>query len=275
MKKRSISILCMLLALLLALPAAAEPIVSGTAGYTAYLGENNYLYLTDPAGITKVLQTPIANLIGMTDTALYCTTADGRRYEVMLDGSSSRIMATEPTLSTSYFLKENVLSPMDAAGVELSGIPDVVAACATADALYYVAANSLSGYALMRLPLPVDESTIASGKVLVRSQVSKPVSISVSPEAIAIVTEQHSVEVIDPVSGMMETVPFYGTDLTHAVATNGKLIALSVNENGQYTVFESRDYTAPSPLMLTSMTTPEPTAPAKLSATATPKPTAT
>lgn len=288
MKKRLLSLICLLLALLLALPAMADPIVTGNHGYTAYLGENNYLYLTDPQAVTKVLQTPIASLDGITEEYLYCTTADGRCYEVKLDGSSSRIVTGDNAAlpAAAFTLEEGVLIPRSAGGLDLSGIPNVEAACAAADALYYVTANGMGGYALMSISLPIADVNAGSLSIaaaptgtVVLPQVNKPLSITASPQAVVIVSENDVIEIYDRTAQFKETLTRPGAGLTHAFAYNDKLVTLSLSDEGQYTVLSSEDFILASNGPAAAMTTftPGVTAAATVKATAAPtaKPTAT
>lgn len=270
--KRSISAICLILALLMALPASAAPILTGTTGYTAYLGENNYLYLTDPEGVTKVLQTPIASLDGMTEEHLYCGTADSRRYEVKLDGSSSRIVTEGQWPADAYTLENGVLIPHSVSGLALSGIPNVVAACATPDAIYYVVSSELTGHTLMILPLPLADNALPAGEILAAS-VGKPLSITASPDAVTLVTEDNAIEIVD-LTGVVTHLASPAVGVTHAFAYNGKLIGLSCNESGQYTVLFSQEHTIYQPVLLSLTPTPAPTATVTVKPTATPKPTA-
>ena len=278
MKKRCITILCLLLALMLALPAAAEPVTSSAAGYTACIGENNYLHLTDPDQITKVLQTPIASLDGITEEFLYCTTADGRHYEVRLDGTSSRIVTEQITWPAPAFtLEENVLIPHSESGMQLSGIPNVIAACSTPEAIYYVTASG-TGHSLMRLALPLAENALPVGEVLVAS-VKKPLSMLATPEAITIVSEGSFIDIYNLSYLSVQGTSKAGEPLTHAYAYNSKLVCLSLGEQGQYTVLSSEAYTPLTPEVMAAMLTPAPTAAVTavptLKPTATPKPEAT
>jgi len=283
MKKRSISVICFMLAMLMALPSLAAPIVSGSQGYTACIGENNYLYLTDASGITKVLQTPIANLEGMTEEFLYCTTADSRQYEVKLDGSSSRVVTEENiTLpAASFTLEEGTLIPRSASGVIFSGIPNVAAACADETALYYVATNSTGSYDLLTISLPLAENTLPAGTLML-TQINKPLSMTLSPESVTIVSENDLVEVVDRDLLIRQTYTRPGAGITHAYAYNGKLLLLAQNENGQFTVLSSEEHTrpfltaTPEPVSAVSALTATavPTAVATAKPTNTPKPTA-
>ena len=272
MKKRCITILCLLLALMTVLPAAAEPVISSAAGYTACIGENNYLYLTDPDQITKVLQTPIASLDGITEEFLYCTTADGRHYEVRLDGTSSRIVTEQITWPAPAFtLEENVLIPHSESGMQLSGIPNVVAACSTPEAIYYVTTSGTT-HTLMRLALPLADNALPVGEVLVAS-VKKPLSMLATPEAVTIVSEGSFIDIINLPNLSTQGTSKAGEPLTHAYAYNNKLVCLSLGEQGQYTVLSSEAYTPLTPEVMAAMLTPAPTA--VVTAAPTVKPTAT
>ena len=65
--------------------------------YTAYIGENDYTYLEDPTGVTKVLLTATKELLSMTDTHLYCLTMDGRLYDIDLAASTTSVISSAPT----------------------------------------------------------------------------------------------------------------------------------------------------------------------------------
>ena len=62
MKRMLIGLACVAALLCVALTASAEPAITRN-GYTAYLGENNHLYLQDPTGKTQVLENPIADVV--------------------------------------------------------------------------------------------------------------------------------------------------------------------------------------------------------------------
>lgn len=266
--KRTILMLVCLLALMLALPALADSVLTSTTGYTAYLGENNYLYLKDPENITKVLQTPIANLNAITDTALYCTTADGRLFEVQLDGSSSKV-ATQETLTA--------LQSDPAANPLLALSTTIFASAAGPDAIYYVTENGMGGYALLTISLPVAEGTAPTGTVVL-TQVAKPISMSVTPDAVTLVGENGTVDVYDRLTlfHVQENQPDKG--ITDAFCYDNKLVLLSANEDGQLTVLDVKEVTVTPTLVPVTTTAPAATATAKPTATvkptATPKPTA-
>ena len=93
MKKRLLAVLSLLLALLLASSAVAEPILTG-GGYTAYIGQDNHFYLQDATGMTKVLKTPMADLLSIANEQVYCLTQAGQVYAIKVDGSATAIMHT-------------------------------------------------------------------------------------------------------------------------------------------------------------------------------------
>ena len=89
--KRKLHIICLLVLALLAFAVGANAERYVTNGsYTAYIGENDYTYLEDPTGVTKVLQTATKELLSMTDTHLYCLTMDGRLYDIDLAASTTQ-----------------------------------------------------------------------------------------------------------------------------------------------------------------------------------------
>lgn len=260
--KRFALLLC-LLALVLAVPAMADPVLTSATGYTAYLGENNYLYLKDPEHVTKVLQTPIADLNAMTDTALYCTTTDGRVFEVQLDGTSSKLSSQEAVDALAADPGENPLAALSTT---------IVAAASTPDAVYYVADNGLGGYTLMTIPLPVAEGTSPTGTV-VASQVNKPISMSVTADAVTLVDEEGLVDVYHRLTLEHLQVSKPDAGATHAFYFDGKLVLLSLDENGLYTVLQVEEVSLAAPTLEPVATTAAPTA--NPTATATAAPTAT
>ena len=96
--KRKLHIICLLVLALLAFAVGANAERYVTNGsYTAYIGENDYTYLEDPTGVTKVLQTATKELLSMTDTHLYCLTMDGRLYDIDLAASTTSVVSSSPT----------------------------------------------------------------------------------------------------------------------------------------------------------------------------------
>lgn len=263
MKRFCLMLLC-LLALMLAVPALADPVLTSTTGYTAYLGENNYLYLKDPENVTKVLQTPIADLNAITDTVLYCTTADGRLFEVQLDGSSSKLATQDALDALTADPAENPLAALSST---------IVAAASAPDAIYYVTDNGMGGYALMTIALPVAEGTAPTGTVAL-SQVNKPISMSVTPDAITLVNEEGLVDVYSRLTLEHVQVSKPNAGLTNAFAFDNKLVLLSANEAGQFTVLETQQLLIVPTLVPAVTATAEPTATPTAAPTATVKPTA-
>ena len=105
-----------LVSLLMLSTAFAEPTITHL-GYTAYLGSSNKLYLQDPTGTVRVLRYPIADILSITDTVVYCRAQDGKLLSIALDGSQSLIIAEAPTdeqvnaltAKSSYMLTDGVL----------------------------------------------------------------------------------------------------------------------------------------------------------------------
>lgn len=76
--------------------ALADPVITN-GSYVSYLGEENHLFLINPEGVTLTLRSTIVDLVGMNDTQMYCLTAEGRLYGIMLDGSATNIVSAAPT----------------------------------------------------------------------------------------------------------------------------------------------------------------------------------
>lgn len=276
MKKIRISVLCGLLALVLAASAMAEPIISDGV-HTAYLGRENYLFLTATGAPTRYLERPIIDLVGIDDTQLYCLTKDGRLFAVLLDGSSSTLVSLAPTEEDfarvageiPYTLEEGVLVLRNDQGAELSGIPGVASVCMSGNQLYFVADNGVGGYALKCVTLPVTGLEAPVPQVI-RYQVSKPVSMTASPTAVTLVTELQTAEIIDLASLSLETVPLANPQATRALCYDGKLITYTLDEAGHYQVDTVTEHQLMSAL---PTATPAPTAAPTSAPTATPKPT--
>lgn len=263
MKRTCLLLLC-LLAIMLALPAMADPVLTSATGYTAYLGENNYLYLKDPQNVTKVLQTPISDLNAITDTALYCTTADGRLFEVQLDGSSSKI-TTQAAV--------DALQADPAANPLLALSSTIVASASAPDAVYYVTENGMGNYALMTIALPVAEGTAPTGTVVL-AQIAKPISMTVTPDAITLVGENGVVDTYDRLTLSHVQVNEPTLSITNAFCFDNKLVLLSCNENNQFTVLNVQDSVLVPPTLVPAATTAAPTVTPTAKPTATTKPTA-
>ena len=139
------------------LGANAERYVTN-GSYTAYIGENDYTYLEDPTGVTKVLQTATKELLSMTDTHLYCLTMDGRLYDIDLAASTTSVVSSSPTQEAidtvtakkPYTLENGTLSVTGSTGSPVVVATGVTLAGANSTNLYFLDNN---GASLKSMPL--------------------------------------------------------------------------------------------------------------------------
>ena len=183
-------LLCAVLALAMLgvmFAASADPMLTHR-GNIAWLGERNYLYLRDARGTVKQLPSAIANLVGMDDESIYCTTASGRLYAVRLDGSASSIVSTDPSeaelfsyrIAPPYDLTDGVLALLDENGGRELITDNVVMAAAGENAVYYVTAEDTRFY--------LHACPVGGGQLgaFVETEVNEPESMAVSLNALAL-----------------------------------------------------------------------------------------
>ena len=287
MRKHFLAAACLMMSLLLAVPALAEPLVSN-GSYTAYLADNNHLYLTEHAtNVTKVLANPIATLIGMDDSKLYCQTGDGRLYSITLDGTGNTMISTAPTAAelatyagtSPYRLEGNVLSLVNADGTATQVSTQALVADATTEALYFVEKGVIDTANVLKV-LPLNQVGVATPLAsTLRADIAAPLSMIVSANAITIVSQDHRVHVIDPTNGNMESLVAASQNTTLAFCFNGKLVRLTVdNTTGYYQVENVMNYSVGLPAATATPTvapTKAPVPTATMRPTATSKPSAT
>ncbi len=286
MKRRMLAALTALALLLPCLSASAAPVVQ-YQGSTAWLGADNHMFLLDAAGVLKELPSAIADIIGIDGTYIYCTTAGGRLYAVRTDGSASSLVDAAPTEETpqarrpvsAFTLADGLLSRVVPEGNAVPLSADVVCYAESEDALWFVRADVNGVYTLNTLALTADPNALAP-IIRVAAQVQKPLSVTLTPAAVTLVTEDHAVQVVDLQTETLTDFPA-ASDRTEAAAVmNGRLIRYAAEGQG-WRVESSEAHTArarnaadaaPSPAAPTPFTiTPAPTGAAPL----TPVPAAT
>ena len=88
MKKQFFFAVLMTLCILCA-AASADPVITDREA-TAWIAENNYLYLQNAEGRISQMPLEMADLLQMTKDELICQTKDGRTIAVKKDGTGSR-----------------------------------------------------------------------------------------------------------------------------------------------------------------------------------------
>lgn len=195
-----------LVSLLMLSTAFAEPTITHL-GYTAYLGSSNELYLQDPTGTVRVLRHPIADILSITDTVVYCRAQDGKLLSIALDGSQSLIIAEAPTdeqvdaltAKSNYTLTDGVLrngaTIVDTSVLAFCDLADEQTTTAP-DELLYLKQNTTNTAALM-----VRTENVATARTLAILGITAPVlSMTANGENITIVASDHSVTVYNRVA---------------------------------------------------------------------------
>ena len=195
-----------LVSLLMLSTAFAEPTITHL-GYTAYLGSSNELYLQDPTGTVRVLRYPIADILSITDTVVYCRAQDGKLLSIALDGSQSLIIAEAPTdeqvdaltAKSNYTLTDGVLRSgttiVDTSVLAFCDLADEQTTTAP-DELLYLKQNTTNTAALM-----VRTENVATARTLAILGITAPVlSMTANGENITIVASDHSVTVYNRVA---------------------------------------------------------------------------
>ena len=281
-----------LVSLLMLSTAFAEPTITHL-GYTAYLGSSNELYLQDPTGTVRVLRYPIANILSITDTVVYCRAQDGKLLSIALDGSQSLIIAEAPTdeqvnaltAKSSYTLTDGVLR--NGATIVDTG---VLAFCDLADEQTTTAPDELLYLKQNTTALMVRTENVATARTLAILGITAPVlSMTANGENITIVASDHSVTVYNRVALTTTNYPATSELTEKASAIGSELFRYAPAESFGWNVEISTGLPAievvtdrgnayvatatPAPTTAVPTATARPTATVR--PTATPRPTAT
>ena len=284
-----------LVSLLMLSTAFAEPTITHL-GYTAYLGSSNELYLQDPTGTVRVLRYPIADILSITDTVVYCRAQDGKLLSIALDGSQSLIIAEAPTdeqvdaltAKSNYTLTDGVLRSgatiVDTGVLAFCDLADEQTTTAP-DELLYLKQNTTNTAALM-----VRTENVATARTLAILSITAPVlSMTANGENITIVASDHSVTVYNRVALTTTNYPATSELTEKASAIGSELFRYAPAESFGWNVEISAGLPAievvtdrgnvsvatatPAPATAVPTATARPTATVR--PTATPRPTAT
>ena len=282
-----------LVSLLMLSTAFAEPTITHL-GYTAYLGSSNELYLQDPTGTVRVLRHPIADILSITDTVVYCRAQDGKLLSIALDGSQSLIIAEAPTdeqvdaltAKSNYTLTDGVLRSgatiVDTSVLAFCDLADEQTTTAP-DELLYLKQNTTNTAALM-----VRTENVATARTLAILGITAPVlSMTANGENITIVASDHSVTVYNRVALTTTNYPAASELTEKASAIGSELFRYAPAESFGWNVEISTGLPAievvtdrgnvsvatATPASATAVPTARPTATVR--PTATPRPTAT
>ena len=302
MKRIVLTILAVALTLAFAL-AAADPVLMSSR-YTAYLGESSYLFLQDrEANTLKRLPSPIADLIGMDESNLYCMTEQGALYAVKLDGSASQLISPAASAEQIASAEGKAAFTLDENGNLLvtgtDGSPAAVysmvrAACTDGDILYYITAEANGSFLLRHTVLPSQTAPAEPRveKLPATVRVNEPLSLHTDGSVLSLVDRDHAVTLIDlwkstPAEAIVLDVPAVSAQTTDAVYHGGRLYRFIHAREHSYQLEQITDVSMQSAKPLTALAAPTkvptvvpaatkvPTVPPRQTPAATQRPTAT
>lgn len=244
MRKLFCSVLLLLLMLILAASAAAEPVITHR-GYTAYLGESNYLFLEDPNRVTMVLRLPIAEIVSFSDTHVYCIAQDGRLLGIRIDGSESLILANAPTqddidrvkIAPVFELNGTVLSLLSVTGAKTPISSLAVAACANDDVLYFIE-SGVGGVSFLK---SYQMNTAGAAAVVIGQGVTSPISMLATDETLTIVAADRTVTVVNLIDMSRSVFPAISLETAKAASVSGTLFRYKLDEKDYYLLEEEDD----------------------------------
>ena len=262
--------------------AVAEPMVTNGT-YTAYLGENNWMYLVSPDGTTRYMRTAMADLPSMQEDTLYCLTASGSLWSVMLDGSSSTIVSQAPTeddfaqitAAPVYSLNDGVLT-IENTGAQAD---QVLMACSNGDRVYYIRQEQGQEPYLSYLDAQANILAVAPQTWTVAA----PLSMTATNAYVCIVTEEHALQILRIADGQMSQLPAVSENTVKAICLDtGMVIRYTISELNAWETESITDLNGNAwdearaiSTATASVTQATATPHATLQATATPRPTAT
>ena len=278
MKKAMLAALCAVLLMTVAATAFAwgDPYITN-GEYEAYIGENNHLFLLDPAGGVKVLRASITGLVGMTDTELYCTTAENRVYGIRLDGSSTRIVANDNSeASVVPLIAEKPWEIMwskltfKAADGTVKQVAELVVSNGSDNGLdlYFIRGRE-DERRLCRVTLSDPMLTVKE----ICGIEGVPEKLTASLDAVTVLMEDRSVIIVNLQDYSRTYMPAVSTETNVAVTVGGQLLRY-IDDRREYT-FENAAAIAQDMVLQAGLVsvTPTPTPTPRPTPTATPKPT--
>ena len=266
--KRLIFLIMTAAILALCAGAGADPArTDGTV--TAWIGEENELFLKCTDGITRKLSTPMKDILSLTDTDVIGLTQTGQIVSVKKEGTGYSILSAAATETEIAEKTDRTVQLQDGKlTVGETVFSERAAVAATDGKILYWINQSDSGFVLMQKEMPGAATKTAGTLIasLTGKSVPEPISMTVTAEALTITAVDRSILSISLKDG--ESVPFPASGQATAAAcmADGRLYRYRTTELVPW-VLETIENDA----MLLVTVTPAPTAvPAP-----TPTPTAT
>ena len=235
MKRLTILVIAVF-ALTLCAGACADPArTDGTV--TAWIGEENALFLKCTDQVTRKLSVPMKDILSMTETEVIGQTQAGQIVAVKKDGSGYSILTADAT-------EEAIASQTDSTIVLEDGrlsVGEVVyserAAAAVSDGLvlYWVNKGD-NGFVLMQKAMPNKEQA-AIGRApaaLTGMSVPEPVYLCVTAEALTLTAADHSIISINLKTGESKPFPASVLETTAACMADDRLYRYDTTEQNPW-----------------------------------------
>ncbi len=268
-----------LAAMLLGASASAAPLVTN-GDYTAYIGENNWLYLVDANGGSKYMRTVMGDLVGMDNVQLTCLTQAGALWAVKLDGTASSIVSLTPgeadfarfRQAEPFTLENGVLRLTNAPAQQAPIAENVLIACADANVIYYVIQTDV-GLFLRSISIS-DASADVEPVSTLNVQVAEPLNLFACNGYVTLLAKERFVQLINvnDWQGEITVFPAVSEQTVAAVYLNGQLIRYAQDAQGNYNVENIIRSTSENAMFVTTSPSPTPAATRAPSVTATATP---
>ena len=221
MKKQFFFAVLMILCILCT-AALADPVITDNEA-TAWIAENNYLYLQNAEGRISQMPLEMADLLLMTNDELICQTKDGRTIAVKKDGTGSR------TIDGNAELPQDTRVELSAEGVlRLNGsVISNSALQAVNDGVFIYYTERMGALYLLRVsPLQNDMKPLTLGSrdanaaSLTGTTVPEPLNLTVSKDAVVLTTTDHRVIVMNLNKGTTEELAALSRETLSACMVN-------------------------------------------------------
>lgn len=254
--------------------ACADPIITDSEA-TAWIAENNYLYLQNAEGRISQMPLEMTDLLQMTKDELICQTKDGRTIAVKKDGTGSRtvVQTAELPQDTRVELSAEGVLKLNGATISKSALQ------AVSDGTFLYYTEKMGELYLLRVsPMQSDMQPLTVGSrdanaaQLTGRTIPEPLYVTVSKEAVVVTVSDHRVIVMNLMDGTTEEQEALSTQTQAACKANGALYRYTRAKDGSW-VIESGVAEEAATMKPAATDTPKPAETAK--PTVTPKPTST
>ena len=280
MKRRIL--LPVLLSALLVFPCAQADPAKTDGTVTAWIGEENEMFLKCSDGVTRKLPAPMKDILGMTENEAIGLTQANQMVAVKKDGTGYSVLSADATEQEIAFQAELPfeLTEEGRLSVGETVLSERAAAAVTDGLVLYWVNKSDNGYVLMEKDMPGREEEAAgrNSVSLTGRSVPEPLYLSLTEEALTLTDTDHSVTAFSLKTGEAFTFPASGQDTAAACMADDRLYRYTRDETGTWTLEEIRNdamqlvTVTPAPTATPSPTpTPTPTPRPTAAPTATPK----